>query len=425
MATPSTGRRPSRSLSRRPPVRTTLAAGLLAASVVPLGAAPAAADHDAPCSVSEVPGSERLADTHAEDNPALERMHVEQAQELATGRGVKVAVIDSGTVAVEGLDVSGGAAIAGVNPTTRLSGHGTIVAGLIAGPRGVAPDAQVFDVKVYDAEDADTTQGERPVTSAGIAAGIEAVIRAQPQQQVDIVNISLAVREPDPELEAAVARLVDLDVVVVAAAGNAAVGTPDPGFEGTPDNDADVFPADYPGVLAVSAVPPGDENPSTYVLPNLDTDVAAPTLGAVSVNATQQVCVVDQVATSWASAEVSGVMALLRQRFPRETPQQLVARLQATTEGAGAPEGPDGKAANPWTGAGVVQVHDALTREIRPGRRGKVETTVQEVRADAQAPPAPERIDLFGTPRAILLWSGLVAGSLLALAFMLRPLLRR
>jgi membrane-anchored mycosin MYCP len=80
---------------------------------------------------------------------------------------------------------------------------------------------------------------------------------------------------------------------------------------------------------------------------------------------------------------------------------------------------------NPWTGAGVVQARDALTRQIRPGRQGKVETTVAETRADAQAPPAPERIDLFSTPRAILLWSGLVAGALLALAFMLRPLLRR
>ena len=80
---------------------------------------------------------------------------------------------------------------------------------------------------------------------------------------------------------------------------------------------------------------------------------------------------------------------------------------------------------NPWTGAGVVQAHDALTRELKPGRQGKVETTLREVRSDAQAPPAPERVDLFGTPRAILLWSGLVAGSLLALAFMLRPLLRR
>ena len=75
-----------------------------------------------------MPGSERLADTHAKDNLAFERMHVEQAQELATGRGVKVAVIDSGMVGIEGLDIAGGLAIEGVNPTTRLSGHGTIVA---------------------------------------------------------------------------------------------------------------------------------------------------------------------------------------------------------------------------------------------------------------------------------------------------------
>ena len=37
---------------------------LLAAALVPCGAPPAAADHDAPCLETEVPGSERLADTH-------------------------------------------------------------------------------------------------------------------------------------------------------------------------------------------------------------------------------------------------------------------------------------------------------------------------------------------------------------------------
>ena len=58
-------------------LRTTLAAGLVAASVVPLWATPASAEHDAPCSVGEVPGSEQLADTHSRDNPAFERMHVE------------------------------------------------------------------------------------------------------------------------------------------------------------------------------------------------------------------------------------------------------------------------------------------------------------------------------------------------------------
>lgn len=405
-------------------LRTSLAGGLLAASVVSLGAAPAAADHDAPCLPGEVPESERLADTHTKDNLAFERMHVERAQELATGRGVKVAVIDSGVVGVEGLAVTGRTAIPGV-AGGFLSGHGTIVAGLIAGPRGVAPDAEVFDVKVYDA-DADTTQGERALTSAGIVAGIEAVIDAQPQQQVDIVNISLAVPTADPRLEAAVARLVALDVVVVAAAGNAEPGSDsDAGFKGTPDSDADVFPADYPGVLAVSASPPGDENPSTYVLPNRDTDVAAPTLGAISANANGQVCEVGEIATSWATAEVSGILALLRQRFPRATPAQLVARLEATTEGAVAGGDADGTLDNPWSGAGVVQARDALTREVTVGRQGRVETTEQEDRADAQAPPAPQRIDLFSTPRAILLWSGLVAGALLALVVMLRPLLRR
>ncbi|PKH38428.1 membrane-anchored mycosin MYCP [Nocardioides alpinus] len=407
-------------------VRTTLAAGVLAAAVVPVWAGPAAADHPAPCSVSEVPGSERLADTHTKDNPAFDRMHVEQAQGVATGKGVKVAVIDSGVMPVEGLDVYDGVPIPGVSATTLLSGHGTIVASLIAGPRGVAPDAQVFDVKVFDVETADTTEGERELTSAGIVAGIDAVIAAHRTQKFDVVNISLAVRQPDPLLEAAVARLVELPLVVVAAAGNneESPETDDASFEGTPGSDADVYPADYPGVVGVSATPPGDEDPSTYVVPNMDTDVAAPTAGAISVNATGQVCVVGEVATSWAAAEVSGILALLREQFPRETPQQLVARLQATTEGSGVPQ--DAEAVNdPWSGAGVVQAHDALTRQIKPGRQGKVETTTAETRADAQAPPAPRQIDLFSTPRAILLWSGLVAGSLLALAFMLRPLLRR
>jgi membrane-anchored mycosin MYCP len=405
-------------------LRTTLAAGVVATSFVPVWAGPAVADHEAPCAVGEVPGSERLADTHAEDNAAHERMHVEEAQRLATGKGVRVAVIDSGVWPVPGVARVGGVAVGGASPGPPLSGHGTIVAGLIAGPHGMAPDAQVVDVKVFDSETADGSQGQKQLTSARIAAGVDAVVAAHRQDPFDVVNISLAVPESDPKLEAAIARLVDLDVVVVASAGNRE-DTTDDSFAGTPGSDADVFPADYPGVVAVSATPPHGDDPAAYVVPNMDTDVAAPTVGAISANATGQVCVVGEVATSWAAAEVSGLLALLRERFPRETPQQLVARLQATTEGAGAPTGPDGRVENPWTGAGVVQAHDALTRQLSPGRKGRVEGTVAETRADAQAPPAPDRVDLFGSSRAVLLWSGLVAGSLLALAFMLRPLLRR
>ena len=413
-------------MSDRAVLRTTLAAAAIALASVPAWGAPARAAEDAPCDVAAVPGSERLADADTEENAAFDRMHITQAQDLATGRGTKVAVIDSGVLPnVPGLERVPLFTAPGASSTVLLSGHGTIVAGLIAGPDGVAPEAAVYDVKVFDAEDVDPTEGQKPVTSSGIVAGIEAVIAAQAREGFDVVNISLAVRRPDPALEAAIAELVALDVVVVASAGNKEVTSDDTSFEGTEGNDADIYPADYPGVLAVSATPPGTDDPGTFVVPNLDTDVAAPTFGAVSVNATGQRCVVGEVATSWAAAEVSGIVALLRERFPRETPQQIVARLQATTEGAGVPTDPDAQVGNPWTGAGVVQAHDALTRQLRPGRQGRVEQTVAETRADAQAPPPPERIDLFTEPRAILLWAGLGAGALLALAFMLRPLIRR
>lgn len=404
-------------------LRAAIATGVVAGAVLPglgLLAAPAHADENAPCLSDQIPGSEQLADTRTKDNAVFDRMHVEDAQRLATGKGVRVAVIDTGVADVPGLAVTHLAPVGGASRAI-LSAHGTIAANLVAGAHGVAPDASIVDVKVYDKDDADPTQGETRLSSGSIVAGIDALLGSG--EKVDVVNISLAVPARDPALKAAVARLVATGVVVVAAAGNNERDSSDSGFEGTEGNDAEVYPADYPGVLAVSALPPDGESPVQYVVPNADTDVAAPTVGAISVNGNGQVCGTTDVATSWAAAEVSGVLALLRERFPRENAAQLVARLEQTTEAGGLPA--DGELRDPWAGAGVVQAQDALTRQLDPGRQGKVETTVPAPRPDAQAPPASERVDLFGTPRAMLLWSGLVAGSLLALAVMLRPLLRR
>ena len=397
-----------------------LAAALVLGTVaVPIGvAAPAAAADEAPCDAGVLADSERLADATTDLDVAQQRMHVPEAHELATGRGVRVAVLDSGVQPGLGIRQSGALAVPGLSPTL-LSGHGTIVAGLISGPDGVAPGAEVLDARVMDTEFPDLGQGQKGVTSAGMAAGIRALLAAYPRQPFGVVNISLAVRQDDPDLRAAVKALVARDVVVVAAAGNRSADDAGlEGFDGTPNSDAEVYPADYPGVLAVSAVAPGNDDPRSYVLPNRDTDVAAPTAGGISVNATGQRCLVGEVATSWAAAEVSGVAALLRSQYPRESARQVVARLVATAEGSSA-------APSPWTGAGVVQAHDALTRELSPGRSGRIEATVAETRADAQAPPAPEQVDLFGSSRALLLWFGLLAGALVALAFLLRPVLRR
>ena len=375
------------------------------------------------CDPATVPTSEVLADATIRVNPAHERMNVDEAHSLATGRGVKVAVVDSGIAPVDDVRHTPLYALPGTGPE-MLSGHGTIVAGLIAGKEGVAPDASLYDVKVFDGEGADETEGQKRLTSAGMVAGIRAVIDAMPRERFGVVNISLSTSQHDPALEAAIADLVARDVVVVAAAGNRVVSTTSEDFEGTPGNDAPVYPADYDGVLAVSATPPDNQDPAGYVLPNLDTDVAAPTAGAISVNATGGRCVIGQVATSWAAAEVSGLVALVRQRFPSATPRQVIARLQATTEGAGATVDKD-DVENPWTGAGVVQAHDALTRQLTIDPDGTLTSTVRSTSSDAQAPPAPEKVDLFGSSRALLLWFGLLGGALLALVFLLRPLVRR
>ena len=395
---------------------TLVVTGALAAGIV---APSAAAAEDLECIEGNVPGSEPLGPARTEENPPHDRMGVGRAQELATGLGTTVAVIDSGVAPVEGLRLVDQQTVYGRGDVLKY-GHGSIVAGLVAGEDGVAPDAGIYDVRVYDGKDVDPSEGEG-VSSAGIVAGIRHVLAVFDQHDFDVVNISLAVGSNDPQLEAAVADLVARDVVVVAAAGNAVEQSE--GFEGTPGSDEEVYPADYPGVLAVSAVPDAGEDPVSYVKPNRDTDVAAPTRLAVSYDGLGQRCVVGGVATSWAAAEVSGLVALLRERFPDDTPEQTITRLQATAEGAGPLAGEEAR--NPWTGAGVVQAHDALTREVRFGRKGALRVSEAEVGADAQAPPAPEQVDLFGSSRALLLWTGLLAGALLALAFMLRPLIRR
>ncbi|PUA82887.1 S8 family serine peptidase [Nocardioides currus] len=399
-----------------------LAAGLvgavlpLAGSVSVAGSGAAYAADEAPCLQDVIPESEVLAGSKAKTNPPLERMHVPQAQEVTDGTGVKVVVIDSGIR--EGLGIDAGAPAQSVPETSGplLSGHGTLVGGLIAGPDGVAPGAQVIDIRVFDKTDADVSQGEKAVTSEGIAAGIRQAIALHATTKFQVVNISLSVPTDDPTLRAAVKDLLAKDVVVVASAGNA--GDESDTFKGTPDNDATVYPADYPGVLAVSAAPPPGGSPIGSVVPNKDTDLAAPTLEAISVNANGQRCTFDEVATSWAAAEVSGVVAMLRAHYPRDTAKQTIARLLATTEGSE-------EARNPWTGAGIVQAHDALTRSLDPGRSGKIERSTAQDRRDSMPPPPPARLDLFGSSRALLLWFGLGGGALMALAFMLRSLSRR
>jgi subtilisin family serine protease len=157
----------------------------------------------------------------------------------ADGDGVRVYVLDTG------ID-SGHAEFSQNRPTvgfdatqqggtgTPCDGHGTAIAGLIAGnSTGVAPGADLVNVKVLDCN---------PIggnSTADIIAGIDWVTAHAVAPAVVNLSLQLQAGASSPTLRTAIANLRSKDVVVVAAAGN--------------DNDhvAQVEPANYPHVLAV------------------------------------------------------------------------------------------------------------------------------------------------------------------------------
>ena len=359
-----------------------LVPGLLGGVTAP--GAQAAVDYDC----NSIDGStEEVYEAEAESTP-MTQMGIQAAHDVLSrdgdlpGSGVKVAVIDSGVHAQspELLDVVPGKPFTTVSDL--LDYHGTAVAGLIAGkPRGdlltgVAPGAQIVDVRVYD----DSSQPELPAVSVDVnrvAAGLDWV--ADNAGKLGIQVATIAIRVPRaPQLSRAVEAARRADVVVVAASGNRPDDETDSLFtdygELRPGEDvADViYPAGYDNVVAVNATAGGhpDElngfEASSEVLQNSATDVAAPTYGGVSVAVNGSTCVLHDVATSWAAAEVSGVVALLRDRYPDDSAAQIVARLTQTASGSPEDE-------NVLTGAGVVQPAggaDPPAHAGRPGRPG-------------------------------------------------------
>ena len=146
-----------------------------------------------------------------------------------------------------------------------------------------------------------------------------------------------------------------------------------------------VHPAAYDEVLAVNAsmAGTGGADPHLYVLENSATDLAAPTAGGVSYTVNGGTCVLSTPATSWAAAEVSGVLALLFAHFPGDTPAMAVNRLLATADGR--PDIP-----NRLSGAGDVQPYDALTRPLAMDADGVAQQTDPEPDTQVYAAPEPE-----------------------------------
>lgn len=382
-------------------------------------------------------------DPYEQPSAPLEDLQIDKAHKLfgdhSPGDGVVVAVLDSGIVANRALPVIG-QQISVFDSKIAFDDafayyHGSAVAGLIAGaarpdgkPVGIAPGARLLDVRVYDAGPDQPADDHTQLTTERLVEGLN---RVHELGNIDIVNISLAV-ERSKELKAAIDRVTDDGIIVVASSGNRPVGEADPlysefqAYKFGEDAATTVYPAGYAlenkRVIAVNSTVPSGEVATDSVLQNSAVTVAVPTELGVSYGVNQQPCFLGLSATSYAAAEVSGVLALLIDRFEKDTADQIVARLTDTAAGSAVrnPIQPD-----KLTGLGIVQPYDALTRLVDPDKSGGMTRGIEPAEDPTPAAlPEPEK-DVLTSTREDAVWWGLIGGGALIVAVLLRPVFAR
>jgi membrane-anchored mycosin MYCP len=252
------------------------------------------------------------------------RLAFQRAWGAAPGRGVTVAVIDSGLEKPGPLAAmhtrTGYNVLDDSRETHDCANHGTAVAAIIAAPAvpgsrfvGVAPEATILPIKQSNGE-----------TQANGTAAIAAAIRLAIAARAQVANLSVSVTTPTPALRAAVRAADRAGLVLVCAAGNDGQG-----------NNLPTYPAAYsprfPNVIAVSATDANDAaapftQTGSYVdlaAPGLDVPVPASGGGFLKAQG-----------TSFAAPYVTGTVALMLSADPslRGHPDRVRRRLEATAD---------------------------------------------------------------------------------------------
>lgn len=227
-----------------------------------------------------------------------------------TGLGVDVYVVDTGVlgshVEFSGRVAEGYSAVADGAGNLDCNGHGTHVAGTIAGQTyGVAKEATVIPVRVLGCDGSGTL--------SGVIAGLSWISQNHDGSPA-VVNMSLG-GGASSSLDAAVQTLVDKGITVVAAAGNATT-------------DACTFsPARVPGAITVAASTATDafagySNFGTCV------DLIAPGSAIRSAYYSSNTATATLSGTSMAAPHVAGVVAQVLELGPK-TPAEMELAIEA------------------------------------------------------------------------------------------------
>ncbi|MFE3514458.1 type VII secretion-associated serine protease mycosin [Streptomyces sp. NPDC059166] len=276
------------------------------------------------------------ADAIRDQQWALDALHTETAWRTTKGKGITVAVLDTGVdgrhpdldgQVLPGKDLIGFGAGRGDRSWAL---HGTAMAGIIAGRGsgpgrgdgvlGVAPEARILPVRVI-LESGDPSRAKaRATRGTALADGI----RWAADQGADVINLSLGddseSAHPEPGEDSAVQYALSKGVSVVASAGN-----------GGEKGDRVSYPAAYPGVIAAAAVDKYGTHAS-FSTRRWYATVSAPGVDIVVANPDRHYYI--EWGTSAASAFVSGAVALVRAAHPGLSPAQIKTLLADTARDA-------------------------------------------------------------------------------------------
>ncbi|KAI8048025.1 peptidase S8/S53 domain-containing protein [Syncephalis plumigaleata] len=248
----------------------------------------------------------------AEDNPpswGLDRidqrklpLDKEYAYPKSAGDGVNVYVVDTG-INVNHEDIKGRATWGAVfgagknDPQVDDIGHGTFVAGVIAGKRfGVAKKAKVISVKVY------RKKGDQ--TTSDVVNGLKWVLQQHQSSSNKKTIVNMSSGAPyDQVLNNAVEQLTAAGITVVTSAGNS-------GEQNVPFDSCNHSPSSAASVISVGATDK-DDKVASYSNTGRCVTLFAPGTDVVSISNDLNIKTTTNGGTSFSTPYVTGVAALL------------------------------------------------------------------------------------------------------------------
>lgn len=298
--------------------------------------------------------------------PPSVAFQINELHKHATGKGVTVAIIDSGVTPGARLPdvVGGGDYVTGGDGLSDCDRHGTLIAGIIAAQPsdkdkfiGVAPDVELISIRQTSAAFGPVDENDAGKAASTLATLANAIVRSV-ELGADIINLSVTSCYPAEQavdtndLKAAIRYAYDQGVVLVTSAGNsdseACAANPhyDPNNPRDTRNWGGVKNVSMPSYYTAALLSVGGATltgqPYTTTMSGPWVDVAAPAVGITSLdpalmdeggltNASSTNEGLSEITgTSFAAAYVTGLVALLKEQDPDITPAEVFHTITTT-----------------------------------------------------------------------------------------------